>query len=116
MVSARNSTIGGTGFLIDQAEILRKVIGQFLWRAADSRSGCGLDQRRLHFLTGVEEAARRQHNAFLTREAGHDADTLVADIAKHDVAPFNLVALSDDEDMAALGIVQAKPPGRSTRL
>src|SRR6478672_10066008 len=103
MVSATNRTIEGTGFRIDQAEMLRKFMVRIPYpNTLGARGLAGRDD----LVAGVEEGARGRDHRLVAAEAGDDADAIVVDLADPDVAPLDLVVLAEDVDEIALVVAQ----------
>src|SRR3546814_322287 len=105
--SATNSTIGGTGLRMAQAEILRKLMtasspagGSAGW--ARSAASFRLAGFRLHLLPRRQEGAGRSHDAFIAVEAVQDRHARIGHLADLDVAPLHFVPAVDDIDEIAL--------------
>src|SRR5579871_3235239 len=86
--SAANSTIGTIGFLIDQAERLRKFMSRLL-----------RDQLGLHRLAIGEKRTCAQHHALAAAQPRLDRDALAREAPGDHAATHDLVVGTDDEDV-----------------
>src|SRR5438270_8595405 len=92
IVRAAKRTIAGTGFRIDQAEMLRKFMTPIPW---SRRSGACRGAHGNDLVARIEEGAGRSDYAFAAVEARHDADAAVVHLADLHVASHHSVVGAD---------------------